>query len=174
MWENPQSGSLGEGTGIGMAYRQQPIIPVYDIAGNFGGNFGAPLGNASNPVAVRERTRQNTGENNRIFGNVFAELDLLESVTFRTNFGGSYGTSNWSWFQFPTYENAENDVVNLYGDGAWNGTNWTWTNTLTYTDRLADVHNVTVVVEPKPMKTVAGNAVAQEPIISHSIPTTLT
>ncbi|NBC05112.1 MAG: SusC/RagA family TonB-linked outer membrane protein, partial [Bacteroidetes bacterium] len=146
VWENPQSGSLDEGTATGMVYRQQPIIPVYDIAGNFAGNFGAPLGNASNPVAQRERTLNNTGENNRIFGNVFAEIDFLESVTFRSNFGGSYATSNWSWFQFPEYENAENDVVNLYGDGAWNGTNWTWTNTVTYTDLLAEVHNINVVL----------------------------
>ncbi|MCG2588441.1 SusC/RagA family TonB-linked outer membrane protein [Rhodohalobacter sulfatireducens] len=146
VWENPQSGSLDEGTATGMVYRQQPIIPVYDIAGNFAGNFGAPLGNASNPVAQRERTRNNTGENNRIFGNVFAEIDFLESVTFRSNFGGSYATSNWSWFQFPEYENAENAVVNLYGDGAWNGTNWTWTNTVTYTDLLAEVHNINIVL----------------------------
>jgi len=146
MWENPQSGSLNEGTATGMVYRQQPIIPVYDIAGNFAGNFGAPLGNASNPVAQRERTLNNTGENNRIFGNIFAEVDVLENVTFRTNFGGSYGTSNWSWFQFPEYENAENAVVNLYGEGAWNGTNWTWTNTLAYSDLLAEVHNVNIVI----------------------------
>ncbi len=146
LWYNPQTGSLQEGSATGMVYRQQPIIPVYDIAGNFAGNFGAPLGNSANPVAQRERTMNNTGENNRIFGNVFAELDLHETVTFRTNFGGSYGTSNWSWFQFPEYERAENAVINLYGDGAWNGADWTWTNTLSYTNLLAGVHNVNIVV----------------------------
>ncbi|MDX1640726.1 MAG: TonB-dependent receptor [Balneolaceae bacterium] len=146
IWENPQSGSLDEGTATGMVYRQQPIIPVYDIAGNFAGNYGAPLGNASNPVAQRERTRNNTGENNRIFGNVFLEYDLFESLMFRTNFGGSYASSNWSWFTYPQYENAENNIVNEYGDGAWNGTDWTWTNTLTYTNLLAEVHNITAVI----------------------------
>lgn len=145
IWENPQSGSLEEGTATGMVYRQQPIIPVYDIAGNFAGNYGAPLGNASNPVAQRERTRNNTGENNRIFGNVYLEYDLLENLMFRTNFGGSYATSNWSSFTFPQYENAENNIVNQYSDGAWNGTEWTWTNTVTYTDQFAGVHNINVV-----------------------------
>lgn len=145
IWENPQSGSLEEGTATGMVYRQQPIIPVYDIAGNFAGNYGAPLGNASNPVAQRERTRNNTGENNRIFGNVYLEYDLLENLMFRTNFGGSYATSNWSSFTFPQYENAENNIVNQYNDGAWNGTDWTWTNTVSYTDQFAGVHNINVV-----------------------------
>ena len=146
IWENPQNATQDEGSATGMVYRQQPIIPVYDIAGNFGGNFGAPLGNASNPVAQRERTLNDTGENSRIFGNIFAEYDVLENVTFRSNFGGSYGTSNWSWFQFPQYENAENAVVNLYGDGAWNGKNWTWTNTVAFADQIAEVHDVNVVI----------------------------
>lgn len=146
LWDNPQVGSLEEGSAIGMSYRQQPIIPVYDIAGNFAGNFGAPLGQAANPVAQRERTKQNTGEEIRIFGNVFAEYDLLDKLTFRTNFGGSYGSSNWSWFQFPEYERAENTVTNLYGDASWNGYNWTWTNTLAYTDLLAEVHNISIVI----------------------------
>lgn len=145
-WENPQTGSLAEGSAIGMAYRAQPIIPVYDIAGNFAGNFGAPLGNSANPVAQRERTANNTGENTRIFGNIFAEVDLLRNVTFRSNFGGSLASSNWSSFQFPEYERAENAVLNLYGEGAWNGTNWTWTNTVAYNELFANVHNVTVVL----------------------------
>ncbi|MCC5942098.1 MAG: TonB-dependent receptor [Balneolaceae bacterium] len=146
IWENPQQGTLNEGTAVGMAYRQQPIIPVYDIAGNFAGNFGAPLGNANNPVAMLERQSENRSNNNRIFGNVFGELDLLPNVTFRTNFGGSYQTSSWSWFQFPEYENAENAVTNLYGDGSWDGRSWTWTNTLAYSDLLAGVHNVSAVI----------------------------
>lgn len=154
--ENPQSGSLNEGTATGMIYRQAPIIPVYDINGNFGGNFGTPLGNASNPVAQRERTRNNTGENTTIFGNVFAEVDFLRNLTFRTNFGGSIGNSNWSFFNFPQYENTENAVQNLYGEGAWNGTEWTWTNTVTYSERLANVHDVSVVLGTEAFESTGG------------------
>ena len=146
MWENPQEGSLNEGTALGMLYRQQPIIPVRDIAGNYAGNFGAPLGNASNPVAQLERQANNTSENTRLFGNIFAELDFLEDFTLRTNFGGNYNTSNWSWFQFPEYENAENAVINLYGEGASENRSWTWTNTLAYASTFADIHEVNVVV----------------------------
>lgn len=146
IWENPQEGTLNEGSAIGFAYRQQPIIPVYDIGGNFAGNFGAPLGNASNPVAVMERQSENRSNNNRIFGNIFAEYDILENLTFRSNFGGSYNTSSWSWFQYPEYENAENAIINLYGDGSWEDISWTWTNTATYRNLLAEVHDLTVIV----------------------------
>lgn len=146
MWENPVEGTLDEGTSIGMAYRQQPIIPVYDIAGNFAGTFGAPLGNADNPVAVLERQADNTTNNARIFGNIFAEIDLLDNLMLRTNFGGSYTTANWSWFQYPTYENAENDIINLYGEESREDQSWIWTNTLTYNNRFAEVHDVTVLL----------------------------
>lgn len=146
MWENPTEATLDEGSAIGMAYRQQPIIPVYDIAGNFAGNFGAPLGNADNPVAVMERQADNTTNNTRIFGNVFAEYDILDNLMFRTNFGGSYSTANYSWFQYPEYENAENSIINLFGEGSSTDQSWIWTNTLTYNDRFAEVHDVTVVL----------------------------
>ena len=145
-WENPQQNTHGDHHGISMVYRQQPIIPVYDIAGNYAGNFGAPLGNASNPVAVMERTRNNTVEHVRIFGNIFAELDFMDNFTYRSNFGGSYHTNNFSDFSYPEFENAENSVTNRYREGSTESRDWTWTNTLTYSDLLAEVHNLTVVL----------------------------
>jgi len=41
----------GEGSAISMAYRMQPIVPVYDIMGNFAGTRAPGTGNAGNPVA---------------------------------------------------------------------------------------------------------------------------
>lgn len=146
MWENPQEGSLNEGTSTGMLYRQQPIIPVYDIAGNYAGNFGAPLGNASNPVAQRERSAENTSDNTRLFGNIFAELDFLGNFTLRSNFGGNYNTSSWSWFNYPEYENAENAVTNQYGEGSSEDKSWTWSNTVNYSNIFADVHDINIMV----------------------------
>ncbi|HLO80654.1 MAG TPA: SusC/RagA family TonB-linked outer membrane protein, partial [Chitinophagaceae bacterium] len=49
--ENNGSGNNGEGTELGFAYRNQPIIPIYDIAGNFAGSRGPNLGNSANPYA---------------------------------------------------------------------------------------------------------------------------
>src|SRR5690606_26086037 len=36
--DNPQIDALTEGSAIGMAFRNQPIIPVYDIMGNYAGS----------------------------------------------------------------------------------------------------------------------------------------
>ncbi|TPE44036.1 SusC/RagA family TonB-linked outer membrane protein [Pontibacter mangrovi] len=131
---------------INMAYREQTIIPVYDIMGNFAGSFGNGLGNARNPVAQLDRIKNNRSLNSRLFGNVFAEADLLQHFTLRTSFGGEMYNTNTRAFIFPEYENAENNSFNQFDQNANSGYNWTWTNTLTYKQNFNDVHDITVVV----------------------------
>jgi TonB-linked SusC/RagA family outer membrane protein len=130
--ENPQVNQNDEGSGIGMAFREQRIIPVYDIKGNFAGSNTANLGNARNPVAIQERIKNNYGLTNRLFGNVFAEADILPYVTLRTQFGGEYYSNYNHNFTFPEYENAENNGTNSYSENSFTGFNYTWTNTATY------------------------------------------
>ncbi|ADQ18673.1 TonB-dependent receptor plug [Leadbetterella byssophila DSM 17132] len=138
--DNPTSGFLEEGSAIGMSYRQQPIIPVYDINGNFAGSFGSGLGNARNPVAQRVRAKDNKGLTTQIMGNIFAEADILKNLVFRTNFGGSTWSSHSNSFSYPEYENAENNTTNSYYEYSGTGFNWTWSNTLTYDFNLGTDH----------------------------------
>jgi TonB-linked SusC/RagA family outer membrane protein len=144
--DNPRIDARSEGSAIGMAMRQQPIIPVYDIRGNFAGSFGSGLGNARNPVAIQERLKNNRGESTRLFGNVFAELDLLRNFTARTSFGGQFVNSNWNSFTYPEYENAENGSQNRYNEAASSNFNWTFTNTLTYKNTFNELHDLTVLI----------------------------
>lgn len=130
--ENPVVNENDEGSGIGMSFREQPIIPIYDIKGNFAGSNTANLGNAKNPVAIQKRTGNNYGLFNRLFGNVYAEADLAKYLTVRTQFGGEYYSDFNHRFTFPEYENSENTGTNSYSENSFNGFNYTWTNTLTY------------------------------------------
>lgn len=131
---------------INHAYRSQPIIPVYDIAGNFAGTQAPSLGNSQNAVAILERNRNNFSKTSRVFGNIFAELNFLENFTARTSFGGSYSNTNGQVFAYPTYENAENTTFNQLTENASTGYNWTWSNTLQYQNNFNDLHDVTVLV----------------------------
>ncbi len=144
--ENPTIGALSEGSAIGMSYRQQPIIPVYDIMGNYAGSFGSGLGNARNPVAIQDRISNNGGETKRLFGNIYGEIDLLKNLRLRTSFGGEIFSGFFHSFSYPEYENAENGTVNQYNESAYNGRNYTWNNTLLYTDTFADKHDLSVMV----------------------------
>ncbi|WP_143306301.1 SusC/RagA family TonB-linked outer membrane protein [Chitinophaga vietnamensis] len=145
MTENPSVTELSSDAVIGHAMREQTIIPVYDIKGNFAGSKPDDLGDAFNPVAMQYRTRNNKGLNTRLFGNVFGEVDFLKHLTFRTSFGGQI-SSGWNHsFTYPQYENKENANVNSYTESATNNYDWTWTNTLTYHQLINRVHDVKVL-----------------------------
>ncbi|WP_247233453.1 TonB-dependent receptor [Telluribacter sp. SYSU D00476] len=144
--DNPRINALQEGSSIGHAFRQQPIIPVRDIMGNYAGGFGQGLGNALNPVAIQERTANNRGMNNRLFGNMYAEIDFLKDFTARTSFGGEVFMGNFNSFAYPAYENQENTTTNSYTENTFSGYNWTWTNTVQYQHLFNDIHDVRVVV----------------------------
>lgn len=126
----------------GMAFRQHPMIPVYDIMGNFAGTYTGLLGNSRNPVGqAYRRAYNNKSLDNRLFGNIFADVDLLPFLTFHTSFGGESYSGDGHSFQLPEYENQENASKNAYSEGAYYGYNWTWTNTLNFT-KTYDKHRI--------------------------------
>ncbi|MGF7040907.1 TonB-dependent receptor [Mucilaginibacter lappiensis] len=130
---------------IAHALREQPIIPVYDIMGNYGGSYGTGLGDANNPVAIQNRTKNNGSTSYRILGNVFAEADIIKGLTLRTSFGGDIVNSNDHAFTYPTYENVENSTINSYSENSAADYSYNWTNTLTY-QKIFGKHSLNVVV----------------------------
>jgi TonB-dependent starch-binding outer membrane protein SusC len=150
--ENPTFGNQSEGSPFTTAFREDVIIPVYDIMGNFAGTKSQDLGNARNPYADIYRTKDNKGRNWTITGNVFAEVDFLKHFTARTSFGGVVD-NNYSYnFNFVGYENAEgNTGSNSFSEGASYNTSWTYTNTLTYGNVFGE-HNVKALVGTEAVK----------------------
>ncbi|MHB1921964.1 MAG: SusC/RagA family TonB-linked outer membrane protein [Chitinophagaceae bacterium] len=143
--DNPQIGYNQENV-VNFAYREQPIIPVYDIMGNWAGSNGPELGNSSNPVADQVRSEGNRGNDWQVVGNVWAEADLLKYLTARTSFGGTIDNYYYDYYNYHTYENAENNGSNSFGEGAGYNSNWTWTNTLAFHKLFAQKHDVKVLV----------------------------
>jgi TonB-dependent starch-binding outer membrane protein SusC len=144
--QNPGFTNQNEGNGISMSYRESPLIPVYDIRGNYAGTGSQGLGNAQNPVANMRRTHNNKGNNWQINGNVFAEVDIIKGLTARTSFGGTIDNYYYSSFGYTAYENAENNKnPNSFQENFGYNSSWTWTNTLAYNNTFGD-HAVKVVV----------------------------
>ena len=143
---NPIFGNQSEGSPFTTAFREDPIIPVYDIMGNFAGTKSQDLGNSRNPYADIYRTKDNHNNNWDINGNVYAEVDFLKHFTARTSFGGGIDNYYFYNFNFVGYENAEgNTGANSFGEGAGYNNNWTFTNTLNYRNTFGD-HNVNVLL----------------------------
>jgi len=137
------SGNVNEGS-IALAYREQPIIPIYDIKGNWAGSAGAGLGNASNPVADLTRGEQNKGYDWVMNGNVWGEVDFLKHFTVRTQFGGVMDNGYYYYYGYHTYENAENNSTQSFSENAYYNTTWTWTNSIVYSQTFAEKHSLKV------------------------------
>lgn len=143
--QSPGFTNQNEGNAISHTYRIPPIIPVYDIMGNYGGTHAPHLSNAENPVAVQERTNDNRSNSWSMIGNVFADVDFLRHFTAHTSFGGT--VENYYYYSFaPTpYNNAEgNTNPNAYTEGSGYNSLWQWTNTVTYANVIGD-HNIKVL-----------------------------
>ncbi len=85
-------GPGNELSGIRYALIAAPVFPIYDQNGNYF-NTSAPLGDPTlygdgnaNPLAFIDATDW-TVQRYRFFGNVFAEYNILQNLTFRTNVG---------------------------------------------------------------------------------------
>jgi TonB-linked SusC/RagA family outer membrane protein len=136
-----------EGNPISFSYREQPIIPVFDIKGNYAGTRGSNLGNANNPYSNLDRRKDAKDRRIGIIGSVFVEADFLRYFTFRSNVGMDYGNNSNYVFLTPVYENAEGRG----GNGQFNeGQGWsyllTWYNTLSFRKTFRDIHDIKAMV----------------------------
>jgi TonB-linked SusC/RagA family outer membrane protein len=151
--QNPRYGNQGEGSPFSVVFREDEIIPVYDIMGNFGGTKSQGLGNSSNPYADIYRTKDNKTNNWNIVGNLYADVDFLKHFTAHTSFGGSINNNYNYNFNYVAYENAEgNTGSNSFSEGASYNNSWTFTNTLRYSNVFGQ-HNVTALVGTEAIQT---------------------
>lgn len=133
-------GNNSETSQVSNTYRAQPIIPVYDIGGNFAGTLGSNLGNANNPVGQLVRNKNNGYKDLRIFGNSYAEADILNNLTAKTSFGIDATVSAGTYFTPVEVELAHGTNINSLSENRSYSYAWTWTNSLTYDKTFGDHH----------------------------------
>jgi TonB-linked SusC/RagA family outer membrane protein len=141
---------------IAQSFRPMAIVPVYTIhPGDFAGNLGGPgsgtWGNAKNPVAGAFRKKDNRDNNMNLFGNVYAELDLIKNLTVRTSFGGSVNNNTAFRYPFIEYEYTENVGNTTYNEGTRTNYNWIWTNQVNYKHTFGN-HDVAIVAGTEAQK----------------------
>lgn len=131
------------GNAVYDAFRIPSIAPVYDINGNF---TGYPPSDTENPLGNLYRGKDNDLRRAQIFGNMFVEISILESLKFKSNFGINYTSSKGTSFS-PTYKepNSQRDINSLSVSDVLKF-DWVWSNTLNYNQTFNDKHNVNVLV----------------------------
>lgn len=141
-----------EATAYSYTYRPSPWVPVKDEMGNWGGSKITGTGNFINPVARETRNKDNYWVNTRLFGNVWAEIDFMKELTFRTSLGIDH-TTFWGYnMEKKNPEFSESPGTNYFNEEANSGYNLQWQNTLTYTKRFDDIHSFTVLLGTDALK----------------------
>ncbi|MEJ1237202.1 TonB-dependent receptor [Chryseolinea sp. T2] len=144
---NQPNGNSQESNPTSFAFRIQPIVPIYDVSGTtFAGTRGTDLDNSRNPVADLWRNKDNVQKELRMFGNAYAEVDILENLTAKTSFGIDYLTFNFRDYTIRDIESAESrgsNSLKTTNNFEWT---WTWYNTLTYNTTIADIHKLNFIV----------------------------
>jgi TonB-dependent starch-binding outer membrane protein SusC len=119
--------------------KMQPIIPIYDEGGNWGGTK-AGFGNGKNGLAKLYRNKDNRGEAMNLIGNVFGEVNFLDHFTGRVMYGVTHGWNFGKGYNFTDPESNEpsgsgfNENINRYF-------NWIFQQQLNYNNKFGD-HDV--------------------------------
>jgi TonB-linked SusC/RagA family outer membrane protein len=123
--------------------KMQPIIPVYDIAGNWGGTK-AGFGNGKNGLAKVFRNKDNRGETYRMLAGVFGEVRFLNHFTGRISYGIDYTVNFQKNFTFIDYESNEQAGSNGFNEQTDRFKHWIFAQQLTYNNNFGD-HSVKAV-----------------------------
>jgi TonB-linked SusC/RagA family outer membrane protein len=138
-------GGYAEDGILGKNILMQPVIPVYDIRGNFAGGKANTLGNQANPVKFAFMHKDDIGKNLNLFGNVFGGLDLTQALSLRTRLGFSTGQNSFAGYSPPNPEVAEATFSNGINENNNQFLDWTWSNTGRFVKALGS-HNFDFLV----------------------------
>ncbi|MDD7913525.1 SusC/RagA family TonB-linked outer membrane protein [Polaribacter ponticola] len=132
------TGSQSTGGDISFIYRADPILPVYDIEGNYAGTQSSGLGNGVNSVANANRSKDNVGRTLRALGSFYGELDITNDLTIKSNVGIDYSAFHSSSFEFINPEVSEPSAVNSLSENTFYSMQTIWFNTLNYRKKIGD------------------------------------
>ena len=141
-----------EGNAISQAYRMQPMIPVYDIMGNFAGTQAKTTGNGANPVAELYRNKDDYNRDLRVLGNAYVQLNLSDHLYVKTLLGADYTSTRRKdrFLTNPEFSEAKPaDILNEYYYGTFQ---YNWINTLNYQNTFNDVHNFNLLLGTEAVK----------------------
>lgn len=123
---------FGEGAFLGKNILLQPVIPIYDVGGNFASGKSTTLGNSSNPLGYAFNHRNDISRNITIFGNMFGGYDATTALSLKSRLGFNLGQNSFAGFNPATPENAEPNFSTSINENDNQFYDWTWSNTARY------------------------------------------
>ena len=127
---------------VATALSIEPVVPVR----NADGTLAASVNQQKNPEGIVEYTK-NRDVDNLIEGNLFADVNIFNTVKYHSSLGLTYDHLNNYQF-FPTYyisavDQNETNVVSRTYDQSFN---WVFEHTLAYEKTFAEIHNISLLI----------------------------
>lgn len=110
---------------------QQPIVPVNTVDGGWGGPASG-MTDRHNPVRLIQDNKQNKSHFVRLFGNAFADLEIIKNLHLRSTFGVDYNGSYQRTLRKSYVSGFLSDPSNQVATSQLIEGNWIWQNTLNY------------------------------------------
>lgn len=134
----------GDHGALDIAFKAPSLIPIRTIDGIGWGGPASGMSDRHNPVRIIEDNKQNYTTDLKLIGNIFASLQLHESLMFNTNIGTDYINTSYR-NMYLTYKSGflsdnTNRVTNFNGQT----TRLSWSNTLNY-NKVFDKHSIGAV-----------------------------
>ncbi|MGE5943916.1 MAG: SusC/RagA family TonB-linked outer membrane protein [Flavobacteriales bacterium] len=134
------------------AFSVSPLQPFYDENGDFFSTVGHTepwLDGSSNPYAAMLYGNQNESNSQKLFGNVYLEVNPIKGLRLRTTLGLDYSAGEGHSYN-PIYERlskftGQNDYSSV-SQSMNKGKTIIWDNLLTYEFNVADNHNFTTML----------------------------
>jgi TonB-linked SusC/RagA family outer membrane protein len=100
----------------------------------------------TNPAGLLYYTNFNETKTNRYVGNIYADLQLIKGLTFKTNFGVDIYDNNYrSWNPIYQLSTVSYNNISAVTQSSNHNFSWLWENTLQYKFTLADKHNFDIL-----------------------------
>lgn len=128
-------------------YRTSPLLPVYDIAGNYSGtNGGTGLNLGDNPVIGLEGSKNSKGYTARMLGSAYAEVEPIKNLVFQSKIAIDYLPYQNRFFQ-DTLPQVSFPVTSYkFSEFSGHSLEWRTTNKLSYSIIVNQIHKLNAFV----------------------------
>ena len=150
--ERGAANDVGGARTTGLAITLAPTIPVYTLSGDFGGPLGSGYSDRNNPLLMQYLNRWDNSKKVSFYGNIFAEINLLKNLTFKSSIGmdsNSYGRKDIEQTVYNGFITRSNNSLTIDTNKY---SSLTISNTLNYNFNIKE-HKIGVIVGYEAVKT---------------------
>lgn len=145
-------------------YNRSPLVPVYDIAGNYTGAKGfrdnniAFVAGGNNPVFGQVNGRETYKNYNAgLIGSAYIDVEPVKGLIFESRVGAQFYPYGYHYFLDTFPQNVYSATFNSFTEGSGHSGNLRWTNKLSYDKRFGD-HKINAFIAYESSKGTSRNS----------------